>query len=114
MRKKSQITRKTFVFTAVAGSFLIVAFVIATSLWSSKRTISATNEEVSEVSSFYLEAMADRRAKTITNLINNNFAQMEKALTFIEEEGGQYTGGSAQNDRKGKILDVSGSFCGGG
>ncbi len=85
----------------MAGSFLIVAFVIATSLWSSKRTMSATNEAVSAVSSFYLEAMADRRAKTITNLINNNFVQMEKALIFIEGEGG-----SSQEDLRKTIGKV--------
>jgi hypothetical protein len=30
--------------------------------------------------------MADRRAKTITNLINNNFDEMGKAVAFIEDE----------------------------
>ncbi|MEE3472956.1 MAG: diguanylate cyclase, partial [Butyrivibrio hungatei] len=53
---------------------------------SSKQTVSATNAAVSEVSSFYLEAMADRRAKTITNLINNNFDHMGKAVAYINAE----------------------------
>ncbi len=86
MSKKIRITRSTFAFTAFIGSLLITAAVIATTLWSSGKTMTATDEAVSEVSSFYLEAMADRRAKTITNLINNNFDQMEKAVLFIEEE----------------------------
>ncbi len=81
-----QITRKTFVFTAVIGSLLLVAIVIIGTVLANRQTMNATDEAVSEVSSFYLEAMADRRAKTITNLINNNFDQMEKALTFIEGE----------------------------
>jgi diguanylate cyclase (GGDEF)-like protein len=48
--------------------------------------MTATDQAVSAVSSFYLEAMADQRAKTITNLINNNFDHMEKALTVIDDD----------------------------
>ncbi len=61
--------------------------VLANTLWVSRQTSKTTNEAVSDVSAFYLESMADRRAKIITNLINNNFEQMEKAVTFIGEEG---------------------------
>lgn len=86
MKKKKRITQKTFVFTAVIGSVLIMALLAVSTLRSSKMTNSATNEAVSAVSEFYLEAMADRRAKTITNLINNNFDQMEKAMAFIADE----------------------------
>ncbi|MBO4414925.1 MAG: diguanylate cyclase [Lachnospiraceae bacterium] len=87
MKKTDRITRKTFVLTAVIGSVLLLTSLIISSIWTSRLTISATDEAVSEVSSFYLEAMADRRAKTITNLINSNFEQMEKALAFLQEEG---------------------------
>ena len=83
MSKKKQITNKTIAFTAVIGSLIVMAMVTANTLWSSQQTIVATDEAVSTVSSFYLEAMADRRAKTITNLINNNYDQMEKAVFFI-------------------------------
>lgn len=85
--KKIHITYKAFFITAVLGSLIIMFMVVANSLYTSRQTLSATDEAVSEVSSFYLEAMADRRAKTITNLINNSFEQMDKALTFIEDEG---------------------------
>ena len=63
-----------------------MAMIISNAILSSRQTVSATNEAVSEVSSFYLEAMADRRAKTITNLINSNFDHMEKAVTYINNE----------------------------
>ncbi|MBQ6967223.1 MAG: diguanylate cyclase [Lachnospiraceae bacterium] len=86
MTKKDRITRKTFVLTAVIGSLLLIFMVSANTIWSSRQTNVATDEAVSEVSSFYLEAMADRRAKTITNLINNNFDQMDKAVQFIDDE----------------------------
>ena len=84
---KDKITRKTFILTAVVGGILLMATVIVNTVISTKQTTTATTEAVSEVSSFYLEAMADRRAKTITNLINNNFEQMEKAVAYINGEG---------------------------
>lgn len=86
MTQKKKITRKTLVLTAVIGSLFIMAMVSANTLWVSKQSSEATDEAVSAVSSFYLEAMADRRAKTISNLINNNFDEMEKAVAYIEEE----------------------------
>ena len=73
MKKKKRITKRTLILTAVIGSFLIMATLAANTLWTSRRNESATNEAVSAVSSFYLEAMADRRARIITNQINNSF-----------------------------------------
>lgn len=86
LMKKRQITRKTFILTAIIGGIALMTMVIINTFISSKHTVTATNEAVSEVSSFYLEAMADRRSKTITNLIDSNFAHMEKAVTFINNE----------------------------
>lgn len=86
MNRKIHLTNKTFVLTAVIGSFLILAMLTANTVWSSKQTGSATEEAVSAVSAFYLDAMADRRSKIITNMINNTFDEMEKALVFLEGE----------------------------
>ena len=86
MKKRHKITNRTFVLTAAIGSLMIIAVVIINTLISTKKTMTATSEAVSAVSSFYLEAMADRRAKTITNLINNNFDMMEKALPFFYDD----------------------------
>ena len=81
------ISEKSFVLTAAIGSVLIVAILIGSTIWASRRTVSSTNEAVSAVSSFYLEAMADHDAQTITNLIDSNFDQMEKAIRVIDNEG---------------------------
>lgn len=86
MKNKKQITNRTIVWTAVIGAILVVIFVSANSLWNARKTSIATDEAIHEVSAFYLEEMADRRAKTITNLINSNFDEMEKAIDFIVEE----------------------------
>ena len=87
MARKRRITKRTVVLTAVTGSLLIMLMELANTFWAAKQTGAATDEAVSLVSSFYLEAMADRRAKTITNLINESFAEMEEAVEYIEEEG---------------------------
>ncbi|MBP5533371.1 MAG: diguanylate cyclase [Lachnospiraceae bacterium] len=85
--KIKRVTNKTFVLTATIGSIIIMVTIMFNTIWSAKRTINATNDAVTAVSSFYLEAMADRRAQTVTNLISNNFTQMEKALTVFSDEG---------------------------
>ena len=84
--KSKRITEKAVTITAAIGSVLIMVMVIANTYWASKQAISSTNQAVSAVSAFYLESMADRRAKTITNLINNNFDYMEKAVSVINDE----------------------------
>lgn len=86
MKRKVQITHRMLTMTAVLGSLLVMAMVTANSIWSSRQTSNATKEAVSEVSTFYLEAMADRRARTISNLINSNFEEMEKATAFFADE----------------------------
>ena len=84
--KNKKITEKAVAITAAIGSVLIMLTVIANTYWASQQAISSTNEAVSAVSAFYLESMADRRAKAITNLINNNFDYMEKAVSVIDDE----------------------------
>ena len=84
--RKIKITEKAVVITAAIGSVLIMLMVIANTYWASQQAISSTNQAVSAVSAFYLESMADRRAKTITNLINNNFESMEVAVSVIDDE----------------------------
>ena len=84
---KKQITKKTLILTGIIGGIVLVGMIIVNAVISSRQTTMATNEAVHEVSSFYLEAMADRRSKTITNLINSNFDHMEKAVTYVNDQG---------------------------
>ncbi len=76
---------KGFVSTAVIGSALVMVILIVITVWASRKTVSTTDEAVAAVSSFYLEAMADYRARTVNNLINNNFDHMEVALNVIKD-----------------------------
>jgi diguanylate cyclase (GGDEF)-like protein len=84
--KKKRITEKTVMIIAAIGSVLIMVMVTANTYWASRQAVSSTDQAVSAVSAFYLESMADRRARTITNLINNNFDYMEKAVSVIDDE----------------------------
>ena len=86
MDTKFRTAKKAVVLTAVIGTLLLIAMEIANTLWVSKQIGIATDEAVSAVSSFYLEAMADRRAKSITNLIDDSFDEMEQAVSFIAGE----------------------------
>ncbi len=86
MTNKKDINNKRFVYTAVIGSVLVMVILAFSTIWASRKSISATDEAVSAVSSFYLEAMADQRARTIDNLIKNNFEHMNTALTVIRDE----------------------------
>ncbi len=106
MAQKKKITIKTFVLTAVIGSLVIMAMVSANTLWVSKQSSEATDEAVSAVSSFYLEAMADRRAKIISNLISNTFDEMKKAVAYIEEE--RIDSKEALRDTIGKVKSLLG------
>lgn len=86
MTNKRDINNKRFIYTAVIGMALVMVILAFSTIWASRKTVSATDEAVSAVSSFYLEAMADQRARTVDNLINNNIEQMETALTVIRDE----------------------------
>ncbi|MCR5590363.1 MAG: diguanylate cyclase [Lachnospiraceae bacterium] len=86
MTNEKDSINKRFIYTAIIGSTLVMAVLAFSMLWASRKTVSTTDEAVSAVSSFYLEAMADQRARTINNLINNNFEHMDKALTVIRDE----------------------------
>lgn len=79
-------TNRTIVLTAIIGSLLVLTMMSANTIWASRKTGANTRKAVSAVSSFYLDAMADHRAKTITNLINNTFEEMEQAVVFIADE----------------------------
>ena len=77
---------KGFVSTAIIGSTLVMVILVFSTIWASRKTVSTTDDAVAAVSTCYLEAMADYRARTVNNLINNNFEQMEVALNVIKDD----------------------------
>ena len=80
MTNEKDRVNKGFVSTAIIGSALVMVILVFSTIWASRKTVSTTDDAVAAVSSFYLEAMADYRARTVNNLINNNFEHMERRL----------------------------------
>ena len=89
MMNKKGTGSRAFFWTAVIGSLLIMVIITGYSVWTTRQTVRATDDAVSAVSSFYLEAMADRWSQSISSQINDDFDMMDQALTFIQEEGVQ-------------------------
>ncbi len=85
MTNEKDRVNKGFVSTAILGSALVMVILVFSTVWASRKTVSTTDDAVAAVSSFYLEAMADYRARTVNNLINNNFDHMEVALNVIKD-----------------------------
>ena len=75
---------KQLVTIIIIGSIAVMLVLGLSTFWASRKTITMTDEAVSAVSSFYLEAMANQRSQTISNLIDYNFEHMEKALYVLE------------------------------
>ena len=86
MMNKKGTGSRAFFWTAVIGSLLIMVIITGYSVWTTRQTVRATDDAVSAVSSFYLEALADRWSQSISSQINDNFDMMDQALTFIQEE----------------------------
>ena len=86
MTNEKERVNKGFVSTAIIGSALVMVILVFSTVWASRKTVSTTDDAVAAVSSFYLEAMADYRARTVNNLINNNFEHMEVALNVIKDD----------------------------
>ncbi len=84
--KRKKLTEKAVAITAAIGSVLIMVTIIANTYWASRQAALSTNQAISAVSAFYLKSIANRRSKAITNLINNNFDYMEKAVDVIDDE----------------------------
>ena len=104
MRQDKEKSNRTFVLSVVIGCLLIVAMLAANTIWLSKRTGAATEEAVSAVSAFYLEAMADNNARSITNMISNSFDEMDKAVCFIADE--RIESQEALREKIGKVQEL--------
>ncbi len=76
--------RQTIAY-AIWGGITIAAVLIITTLWISKSARIGTDQAVSRVSEFYLDELAGRRARVVSEELNNNFRHIEKALDVLED-----------------------------
>lgn len=82
IRKKQ---KRQSVVNAIATGVVIAGILIITTLWVSNRSQTATGQAVNQVSEFYLEELAGRRAQVVSEELKNNFAYIENVLGILDE-----------------------------
>ena len=69
---------------AVWGGIIIAAILLITTVWVSKNARVGTQQAVNNVSGFYLDELAGRRAQVVSEELKNHFTHMENALEILE------------------------------
>ena len=76
--------RQTIAF-AIWGGVIIAAILLITTVWVSGSARAGTSQAVNQVSEFYLEELAGRRAQVVSEELRNNFTYMTNALAILDE-----------------------------
>ena len=69
---------------ALWGGVIITAILLVTTVWVLGSARAGTAQAVSRVSEFYLEELAGRRARVVSEQLRSNVTNMENALTVLE------------------------------
>ena len=69
---------------ALWGGVIITALLLVTTVWVLGSARTGTAQAVSRVSEFYLEELAGRRARMVSEQLRSNVTNMENALTVLE------------------------------
>ncbi len=78
--------RKQTVVFALLGGMFIAMILLLTTIWVTNSARTGTKLAVDQVSEFYLEELAWRRAQVVSEELKNSFLSMETALDILEEE----------------------------
>ena len=70
---------------ATCGAVIIVSILLITSVWVSESARKGTKQAVDQVSGFYLEELAGRGARVVSDELNGHIIQMENALDILED-----------------------------
>ena len=76
--------RRQTVAAAICGGILIAIILLITTVWVSTAARTGTSQAVAQVSEFYLEELAGRRAQVVSEELKNNFTYMENALSVLD------------------------------
>ncbi len=76
--------RRQTVAAAICGGILIAIILLITTVWVSTAARTGTSQAVAQVSEFYLEELAGRRAQVVSEELKNNFTYMENALAVLD------------------------------
>ena len=69
----------------VCGGVVIAAILLITSVWMSDSARISTDRAVNRVSEFYLEELAGRRARVVSEELKNHFVQIEHILDIVDD-----------------------------
>jgi len=83
-RNRIQQKKQTILF-ALCGGLVVAAILLATSIWVAGSARISTRQAVNQVSEFYLEELAARRAQVISEELKDNIDRMKKALGILED-----------------------------
>lgn len=70
---------------AIWGGIIIAVIFLVTTIWVFTSARTGTAQAVNKVSEFYLEELAGRRARVVSEELKNSFVQMEQALEVLEK-----------------------------
>ncbi len=83
-RNRIQQKKQTVLF-ALCGGLVVAVILLATSIWVAGSARISTRQAVNQVSEFYLEELAGRRAQVISEELKDNIDRMKKALGILED-----------------------------
>lgn len=81
--KKKQ--KKSTITFAVWGGIVVAVVLLLTTVWALHSARKTTNQAVAQVSDFYLEELAGRRAEVLSMELKNKFIFMENALSILDD-----------------------------
>lgn len=70
---------------AVWGGMVIAVILLLSTVWVTSSARVGTRQAVDQVSEFYLEELAGRRAEVVTDELKTHFTYMENALGILED-----------------------------
>ncbi len=77
--------KKQTITFAIWGGIIIATVLLVTTIWVSNNARIGTNQAVNQVSEFYLEELAGRRARVVSEDLKNSFMHMKSALEILDE-----------------------------
>lgn len=76
-------TRQTIAF-ALWGGAAIAVILLITTVWVTTRARAGTSQAAAQVSEFYLEELAGRRAQVVSEALKSNIEYINNALSLLE------------------------------
>ncbi len=77
--------KRVFVTPLIISALAVMAIVAGTTIWMSVGARTTSDRAVAQVSEFYLQELAGRRAQIVSSSIETQFEQMRRAISLMDE-----------------------------